>query len=207
MRLVKIDDALAVAVQPYDFHKLRDAMDVRKPAGVAPLIRVLNNYPGARPAYVCFRAEVAGDLRETDWLWRLIARLGLGHFALAVGETSSFALLEYTVEQVFHQTTLAQPFAVPTVLEARNSEFFFPAPCGIGYGYTVDLDHGATRTAIREILHVRLQYRPEHVVRVGQLAGATPTVHLATARDTHLGRLRADTGRTDYGEMMTGQVD
>lgn len=207
LTLVKIDGDLTAMMKPHDLSTLQKAVRTRDFAGIDPLIRVFDSYEGARPVFACFKSEIAADLREPDWLWRYLCRLGLGHFPLAPGETGTFALMEYLASEVLRQTTMTQPFAVPTVLEARNSEFFFPAPAEPGYGYTVDLDQTAGRPAIREILHIRLQFQATHVARVEQLVGPTPTVHLASARDTHLGRLRAATGRADYGEMMAGQVD
>ena len=207
VRLEQIDDALIKAGNLYGFTILDEAVAARNLADIDPLIRAFNSYPGARPAYACCKSEIAPDLAEPDWVWRFMARLGLGHYALADGQVGHFALMEYTVDDVFRQTSLAQPFAVPTVLEARNSEFFFPAPNGVGYGYTVDLDHVATRPAVREILHIRLDYRPAHVVKVARLVGPTPGVHLVSTRDAHLGRVRVVSGRANYGEMMQGKVD
>ena len=144
---------------------------------------------------------------NSDWFLRLRNRLGLGHWALAPDELAHFALMEYSVTDIFSQTTLAQPFAVPTVLEARNSEFFFPAPTGIGTGYCVELDHNAMGDPLREILHVRLTYSMEHLRRVARLNGPTPTMRLAAARDAHLSRIRMQSGRPDYGSLMSGEVD
>ena len=142
VRVEHVDDALQKAQMNFD--DLRDAVASNPPddSVVAPFLRVLNEYSGARPAFACFKAEVAADLAELDWLSRLRVRLGLGHHALSDGQTAHFALMEYTVGEVFEQATdaIERPFAIPTVLESRNSEFFFPAPSGSGEGYAVDLD-------------------------------------------------------------------
>jgi hypothetical protein len=207
VRVERIDDAMQKALVDYDGLRRAVAATPRDMTVVAPILRALNGYPGARPAWACFRAEVAADLRAADWLDRLLARLGLGHHALATGQSAHFALMEYTVEQVFQEAVPAQPFAVPTVLEAHNSPHFFPAPAGHGAGYAVDLDHGAGRDPIHEILHVRLTYRADHLARVAQLTGPTPVVNIATARDAHLSRVRAACARVDYGAAMSGEVD
>jgi hypothetical protein len=208
VRLERIDDVLNKnpLIQFASFQK--GALSRPKDLSVVmPFIRAINSYPGARPAFASFKAEVDADLRASDWLSHLIARLGLGHWKIAPGEVAHFALMEYTVEQVFKQTALSQPFAMPTVLEARNSVFFFPAPAGTGYGLTVDLDHAAARDTIREILHIRLDYGPSHLSRVAEFTGPTPPVDLAAARDAHLGRLRTRCGKPRYGSMMSGEVD
>jgi hypothetical protein len=174
---------------------------------IAPHIRRLNQFAGARPAYAAFKAEVAGDLRETDWLPRLIARLGLGHCAATPGQVRYFALMEYLARDVIDGTTIDRPFVILTVLEARNSPFFYPAPQGQGFGYAADLDPHAGRDAVREFLHIRLTYRVDHMGRVGQLVGPTPALRVGALRDAHLGRLRDRSGRADYGAYMADEVD
>jgi hypothetical protein len=215
VRVERLDDLLnrggtATAAEIVaDFTRLEAAVAAHPPerAVIDPLLRTLNLYPGARPAFACFRAEVAADLAELDWLVRLHARLGLGHHALPDSETAHFALMQYTAAEVFRQAAVTQPFAVPTVLEARNSEFFFPAPAGQGVGYAVDLDPAAGRDGIREFLHVRLTYGAEHLVRVGRLTGPSSAIRLAAVRDAHLERVRGRCSRPDYGEPMSGAVD
>ena len=115
--------------------------------------------------------------------------------------------MQYTVAEIIAQTNIATPFAVPTVLEARNSEYFFPAPAGRGVGYTVDLRAAGGQVLTREFLHVRLTYKAHHLLRVAQMTGPTPQVALAAARDAHLAGLRTRCTRPDYGAMMTGEVD
>jgi hypothetical protein len=192
-----------------DFARLRDAVEAHPMdrSVVDPLIRSLNLYPGARPSFACFKAEAASDLATPDWLPGLLARLGLGHYALKVGEIGHVALMQYTVEEVFKQATVAHPFAVPTVLESRGSEYFFPAPAGQGVGYAVDLDPAAGRDWIREFLHVRLTYRADHLARVARLTGPTPAIGVAAVRDAHLTRVRAKCARPDYGAPMSDGVD
>ena len=205
VRLEGIDAALIK--DGIDFNRLSEAVAGGDGAVMARLIRMLNRYSGARPAFACFKTEVSADLKEPDWAARLIARLGLGHWALAPGETGRFALMEYTVEEVFAQAKVTTPFTVPTVLETRNSEHFFPAPKGSGYGYTVDLHPGqrAGRSTVREMLHIRLTYQEKHLVRVAELQGPMVVFDLAEARDAHLERLRKQCARPDYGAMMAGR--
>lgn len=207
VRIERLDDALNASHT--DFAQLQAAL-TPGPVDrsiVDPVVRTLNAFPGARPAFACFKAEAAPDLAAADWLPRMIARLGLGHHALAPGETGHFALTQYTIDEVFREATVAQPFAVPTVLESRNSEFFFPAPAGQGIGYAVDLDPAAGRDWIREFLHIRLTYRADHLARVARLTGPTPAVGLTAVRDAHLNRVRTKCARPDYGAAMSGEVD
>ena len=215
VRIERLDDILtalgntAAAERQAAFDRLDKAV-VANPKDrtvIDPLMRQFDTFSGARPAFACFKAEAAPDLAQPDWLPRLIARLGLGHFALAAGQMGYFALMQYTVAEVIDQATVPQPFAVPTVLEARDSEYFFPAPAGRGVGYTVDLGAAGSQELIREFLHVRLAYKADHLLRVAQMTGPTPQVALAAARDAHLAGLRMRCTRPDYGAMMTGEVD
>ena len=203
-RLECIDDLLPMI--PGGFAALDDAIATANAAVLAPLIRAMNGYEGARPAFACFKAEIADDLRQPDWLSRYIARLGLGHHACKSG-THHFLLMEYTAAEVLKQSTVPLPFAIPTVLEAPNSAFFFPAPAGSGYGYTVDLVPPAASRATREILHIRLAYRIEHIAKAGTTTAPLTVAPLAAARDGHLHTLRARTGRSSYGEPMSPHVD
>lgn len=202
VRLERIDSVLQSTVTNFADLKETVSSGRRDPAIIDRFVRGFDTFEGARPAFACFRAEVAADLRQPDWLDQLCMRLGLGHWTLKAGEVAHFALMEYTVDEVFRQAALPQPFARPTVLECQNSEFFFPAPAGSGEGYAVDLDHAAGRDSIREFLHVRIDYRSGHLVRVAERSGPTTAVDLPAARNAHLDRLRVRCGRTTYGEPM-----
>ena len=59
-----------------------------------------------------------------------------------------------------------------------------------------------TQPTVRELLHVRFKYQIAHIADAGSLTGPIPTASLAAQRNAHLGRLRADSGRADYGEPM-----
>lgn len=74
VRLECIDDALSRMAVTLRAGEAAMAASPREASVLDPLIRVLNQYPGARPAFACFKAEVAADLREPDWLIRLLAR-------------------------------------------------------------------------------------------------------------------------------------
>ena len=202
-RLECIDDALNRSGT--DFAALQ--ADPRDAGLLGPLLRIMNGYPGARPAFACFRAEVAGDLKAPDWLPRLIARLGLGHFAVKSGETKRFALMSYLARDVIESTALLQPFAIPTVLDGGCNSFFFPAPPGQGFGYAVDLDPAAKRDFVREFLHMRITWDARQVDRFGEVTGPNAPVALPSARDAHLHRLRTASGRPNYGETMSPHVD
>jgi len=179
---------------------------------IAQLLDQWRLYPGARPSFVAFKSEVATDLAQADWLIRLRNRLGLGHYDPAAGQTQHFALMEYLVKDVIAawaplQVRGAQrPFAFPTVLESQGSPHFFPSPRELASSFAVDLG-GPGNPPIREMLHIRITYRPDHLVKVGRLTGPLPPIRLGSARDGHLERLRTDAKRPDFGTPMSGEVD
>jgi hypothetical protein len=169
-------------------------------------------YPGARPAFIAFKSEVASDLGETDWLLRLRNRLGLGHYSPMPGQRQRFALMEYLVKDVIAEWRpleargAQRAFAFPTVLESQGSPHFFPSPRALPSSFTVDLA-GAGQPSIREMLHIRITYMADHLVKVGELVGALAPFQLGPVRDGHLEQLRRDSGRVDFGGPMSGDVD
>jgi hypothetical protein len=207
VRLIRIDRVLASD----------PSIDVDRLVASAPpdpdiagrLVRLLNEYPGAPPAFACLRAEVKDDLAAADWLPRLIARLGLGHHAPRPGERMRFALMQYLASDVAAATggLVDTPFAIPTVVDQGPGEFFFPPAAGLGWGFTADLDPSAGRPPVREFLHHRLPWEVRHIARLGILTGPLPRAALATLRDAHLARLRSASGRATYGEEMSTAVD
>ena len=203
VRVERLDVAIGKAEQDPDALIQTMADGVRDRSIIDPVIRALNSYPGARPMFACFAAEVSTDVAASDWLPRLISRLGLGHHALAAGEIGHFALMQYTVGEVLNQASSDNPLAIPTVFEACGSEYFLPAPFGQNIGFAVDLEPGAGRNWIREFLHSRLTYTRDHMIKVARLIGPTPVVHLAAVRDAHLRRARDASGRLDYGVLMS----
>jgi hypothetical protein len=212
IRLERIDDILNGAGQ--DYAALRGALSPRDDALISTIVDQWKIFPGARPSFVAFKSELDEDLQKSDWITRLRDRLGLGHFSPAPGERQSFALMEYKVRDVLDEWAalksrgVERPFAFPTVLEAPGSPHYFPSPAGSAAGFTIDLtETEGNRPPIREFLHIRLNYRTEHLVRVGQLVGPMPEVRLGAARDAHLDKLRRQSGRTDFGLMMAGEAD
>ena len=172
-----------------------------------PLVRHLDSFPGERPAFGCFKAEVKSELKDRDnWLMRLVQRLGLGHWAPPAGISMRFALMEYSVGEVRNQARaladLAQPFAKPTVLDAGNSPFFFPAPATSRHGFAADLAPKPDQKNIREFLHIRIKYRPEHVSRIGTLHGPIAHGDLKSIRNAHLAVLRKQCDAPDFAAEM-----
>jgi hypothetical protein len=212
VKLECIDDALKKIGRNY-----ADIEEATRPSQrdndlITQLLDQWQLYPGARPAFIAFKSEVAPDLGAPDWLLRLRNRLGLGHYTPAAGQPQRFALMEYLVKDVIAEWRpleargAQRPFAFPTVLESRRNPYFFPSPHEIASSFAVDLG-GPGNDPIREMLHIRITYLPDHLVKVGELIGPLPPVRLGATRDGHLERLRRDAGRADFGAPMSGEVD
>ena len=213
VRLECIDYQLSKILRTDPFEAVEQA--IRSPRDEVLIQHFLDtwlDFPGARPAFVAFKSEVDDELRRPDWLLRLRNRLGLGHYDPKPGQRMSFALMEYRAEDVLAEFAPARAggaeraFAMPTVLDSRPSAFFFPSPSELPSGFAADLGE-TPGPMIRELLHVRLTYRPHHLVRVGQLVGPLPPVPLATVRDRHLDTVRNHSSRPGFGNHMTGEVD
>jgi hypothetical protein len=213
VRLECVDDVLRSSKRT--FAELAQALQPRHRDEnlIAHIVDYFALYPGARPAFVAFKSEVDQDLRQPDWLMRLRNRRGLGHYDPAPGQRQAFALMEYLAKDVnaewqpLRARGAERPFAFPTVLDGKGvSPYSLPSPRNLPSSFAVDLSGPETKP-IREMLHVRITYRPHHLVRVGELVGPLPPVKLAVARDGHLDRLRRQSGRVDFGAVMNGEVD
>lgn len=203
VRLERIDRVMAG--EDLDFGRLRDALRSRDSITLTRLADLFAIYPGERPAFAAFRSEVDEDLRQPDWLQRIIDRLGLlHHYPFDPQQSYSFALMEYTAKDVMDQAAakaIDRCFAVATVLECQQNPAFFPVPRGAAYGFTVDLrERVPLRPSAREILHMRFDYSWSHIRRLEQWTGSDKP-DLAAARARHLTVLREVTRRRDFGEI------
>lgn len=89
--------------------------------------------------------------------------------------------------------------ATPRVIAATVST---PAvPRAARHGFAVDLrERNPRRPSVQEILHIRFDYSWMHLKRLAEWSGAD-LPDIEAARDRHLYALRAETGRTDFGEV------
>jgi hypothetical protein len=202
IRLERIDNLISCD-PALDFKRLAEALKSKEVDVLSEFIKLFHTFPGERPAFVAFKAELADDLKQVDWLDRIIRRLGLLHFfPLGKGSSAHFALMEYTVEDVFNQAVakgIAQPFAVASVLECRNNPAFFPVPKHTGHGFTVDLEgRDLTHVSPREVLHARIDYVHTHVLRFSEWLGPKAEPNIDKARRMHAAWLRDSTGRGDF---------
>lgn len=169
--------------------------------------RSLNHNPFAvRPRFAAFAQELMEDIDASDWPLRLRDRLGLAHLP----PTNSFGphpvgLMRYTVGEVAeHARNLSakHPLAVPTVLDAEPYEIFHPSVREQNYGRTLNLaGAGDCERLASEVLHLRMDYSPKHIWKVGAITARADTSpeRLARLRSDHLACLQLLSNRDDFG--------
>lgn len=176
-----------------------------------------NSKRDKRPLFATTELEVGEILSsgDSDWAEQLRDRLGLGHYSPQPGgPPQEILVMRYTVAEVLAAagSGLGDP-AIPTVLDSPLSCYFYPSPIPDSkavanpyYGHTVNLtavDNDNDYQFGVELLHPRLDYRPEHLLKVGVISQPV-TMPLERARRFHLPWLRINSGRDDFGATPTG---
>ena len=171
-----------------------------------------NQRRDARPAFAAFYDEVQEESDDDDWPHALRDRLGLGHYGHAEDTPLPVALMRYPLADVYSAQAQQQPSsacALPTVLDGGMHEFFFPVPREHPYGATVHLLPDRADTLTAEIVHCRIDYRREHLYRLGTITRPhqlDDSRQLREARDLHLLALQVECDREDFGEMFEGRT-
>lgn len=174
--------------------------------------RSLNQNPYAvRPRFAAFGQELAEDIDASDWPLRLRDRLGLAHLP----PTNSFGphpvvLMQYTVKEVVARAralNAGHDLVVPTALDAEPYEIFHPAPKELNFGQTLNLTGydavNAHEQLASEVLHLRIDYSPSHILKVGVITKSadTSTERLKKLRSDHLACLQLLSHRDDFGTL------
>ena len=177
---------------------------IRTDAALADFTRFLNRQlADGRPRFVAFAAEFPDLERQTDWPRVICERCGLAHHF--TGTTVTLALFKYSVQEVLDTYIDTEPnatvFAAPTVLDLPMSNAYFSAPEFSNVGHAVGLAPMADCTHLAaELIHARMDYRPEHWAAVGTLReGALHPADISRLRDAHLQCVRRTPGNADYG--------
>jgi hypothetical protein len=192
-----------------DFSRLRQAFERNETELIDGFVTVWNESSQRdwRPAFATFKDEVLEDLKCPEWPSLLRDRLGLAHYDCAGGPIP-IALMEYSVGDVVDAAMRAKTsisITVPTVLDSVPWPYFFPSPVDLSCGramtlYEVDDD----RDLLAEILHFRIAYRREHLVRLDEIRDPPRRCELKVLRNHHLLALRLASGDRSYGEEMPG---
>ena len=119
--------------------------------------------------------------------------------------------MRYPLADVYSAQAQQQPSsacALPTVLDGGMHQFFFPVPREHPYGATVHLLPDRAFTLTAEIVHCRIDYRREHLSRLGTITRPhrLGDSQLREARDLHLLALQDACSRDDFGEMFEGRT-
>jgi len=165
-----------------------------------------------RPMFATTELEVDDIVNDNsaDWAEQLRDRLGLGHYSPLAGRPNEIILMRYTVQEVLDSLTGEGYPAIPTVLDSNMSPYFFPSPIpkhsNPYYGHTVNLayledDNGYSMGV--ELLHPRIDYKPEHFFKMGVIARSF-TMPLERARRFHLPWLQLHSERDDFGAAFFG---
>ena len=171
-----------------------------------------NQRRDARPTFAAFYDEVRQEADDDDWPHALRDRLGLGHYGYEDGAPLAVALMRYSLEEVFSARAgrrLPVACALPTVLDGGMHEFFFPVPRENLYGATLHLSPDEADTLTAEIVHCRIDYKREHLWRLGRITRLHPLRgddKLREARDLHLLALQMECDREDFGEPFEGRT-
>jgi hypothetical protein len=120
-------------------------------------------------------------------------------------------MMGYSLAEVFSaqaSRTLPIACAVPTVLDGGMHEFFFSVPREHPYGATVHLMPDQADALTAEIVHCRIDYKPEHLWRLGWITRPHQLTddQLREARDLHLLALQLACDREDFGEPLAGRT-
>ncbi len=188
-----------------------DGGDADADHAVRSFFEAWNQRRDARPAFAAFYDEVTEKADDKDWPHALRDRLGLGHYGHSRGAPLPVALMRYSLGEVLlvqEQRKLAVACAVPTVLDGGLHEFFFPVPREHRYGATVHLVPDRADTLTAEIVHCRIDYKREHLWRLGWITRShqMPMDQLPEARDLHLLAMQMECDRSDFGEPLKGRI-
>ena len=194
-----------------DLLRQADSGDGEASRAVHSFFDAWNQRRDARPAFAAFYDEVQQESDDDDWPHALRDRLGLGHYGRTGGAPLPVALMRYPIADVYsaqERQQFSSACALPTVLDGGMHQFFFPVPREHPYGATIHLQPGRADTLTAEIVHCRIDYRREHMYRLGTITRPhlLDDGQLREARDLHLLALQEACGREDFGEIFEGRT-
>lgn len=159
-----------------------------------------------RPVFAAFKDQLLPEIADARWPERLRDRLGLAHYS-ARGGTLFVALMQYSVGEILDEAMatpgLSHAFSVPTFLDSKPSAQFFPTPKELPAGAPMALfEIWSDDDLIAEVLHSRLTYRRQHIVKLGEIATDGPAVDFVAMRNNHLAALQVAAERDDFGAEL-----
>ena len=216
--LVRVEDlsyALSKSSVHLTFAQLDNALSRRSdPDAAATLRQFISDWNDARANWPMFSSlyhgEVKDDADHADWTHRLRDRLGLDHYPGSDAERVPVALMRYPAQLVLDNATgdsrITAAFALPTSLDGELNHAYFPAPAGHPYGATLNLAEPWQPSLGTELLNLHINYKPEHLVKIGEIVRPAGYRNLRAQRDQHLALLRQETGNAAFGRPMAGRT-
>lgn len=206
LELAQLENLRQVAARDPESDRRQAATDL-----LAEFCRLWNQIRDNRPTFVAFYHEVEAEAGDKDWPHLLRNRLELSHYGVPAGAPPTpVALVRYRVEEVLGALAGDDgggAFAFPAVLDGPLNSHYFPAPREAQYGRTLSLEPDPEcERLVSEVLHRRIEYRPEHLFRLGQMTQPLPPhsggAAFARRRNEHLFCVRYETNRKDFGARM-----
>lgn len=164
-----------------------------------------------RPLFATTELEVEDLLQISSptWVEKLRDRLGLGQYSPGAGAPPvPIFVMRYPLEDVYAAHGANGAPAVPTMLDGKLNDCFFPSPTpGPKSDQSPCLGHSLNLTFVTaendyklgvELLHGRVDYQPEHFYGTGIVANPV-NMSIDRARKFHLPWLRLYRDRDDYG--------
>jgi hypothetical protein len=164
-----------------------------------------SNVRDSRPSFAAWRDQLIPELEAPDCPERLRDRLGLEHYDCRDGPIP-VAVMQYRLREVMDTARalgLRHGVTAPTVIDSRPGPYFFPAPKELPYGRAMSLAPvDDENQLLAELLHVRLLYRPEHIIQLDEIRRPPVAHDLKALRNNHLFVLQVASGRGDVGEEI-----
>lgn len=210
VRIERLDEVLAKTGSRYeDLENAIAATDGTSKGFVRWFIEQWNTRADIRRnpvSYAAFRSQILDKIDAPSWPDDLRDLLGLAHYDAAYGEIP-VALMEYSVGDVdadqarTGRTTGA--FYCPTCFDGSPYAQFFPTPRELGFGCPMPIPLiRSEKDLIAEMVHPRLTYQAEHLVKVGVIRSPVSDIDLREARNSQLLALRLESSRDDFGEEL-----
>jgi len=147
---------------------------------------VWNDNRDYRPAFSTLLSELTDIIDEDDWAERLRDFLGLAHYPTGPA-AEPVVLCKYSVEDVSREATSSHPITMPTVLDSRPWEHYFPAPKSLQFGRAMALTPCEGDEDLKiEFLNQRVTYSPSNIWKVGQIVTPAPNFDISELRERHL---------------------
>src|SRR5665213_115696 len=210
VRLESLERAFSYWSVPEDLDPLETLRAARAKNNTAVVDDFLNtwndsNVRDCRPAFATWRDRVGTELDADDWADRLRDQLGLEHYNCVNGPIP-VAMMQYQVREVIDAARTpgsSHAFTEPTFLDTRPGPYFFPSPRSLPYGRVMSLVQiSSDDDLLAEMLHVRLTYQRDHIVRLGTIRRPPAPHDLKELRNHHLLALQIASGRDDFGEEI-----